>query len=204
MTDLSRFKICNPNAMRELFRGPHALTINGEPWAAMTNGHCAVLIRGDTDNMPPFPNGASGAAVIMLPDGLQPVATCTIADVREWASAPVMDKCRRCGGDGTIDCPCPVCDQGTHQCPTCDGDGLAGIKWQPVGIAGVQFNRTLVARAVEHIDDQQINVAVIGSGLTATLKLWSPEVVVTVGGIKPDSNIAPFAGVPWKHEVVTA
>jgi hypothetical protein len=150
------------------------MTIGGETWTAATDGHFALVLRGE--------HGSIGAPApletVLKPfDAIEPVTTSWPAlkaflkrrhpDPTECATCHGKGgpKCKECYGDGVVDCyachhetECEACDgDGYNACPEC-GDSPKSPEPECVRVFDVHIDRRVADPVVEHLGGESCSV----------------------------------------------
>lgn len=160
--------VCYTTTHSDWLKTPFALTLDGQPWVAATNGRILIALAGATTHKPPEMERPLDIASILV---LSPEsAETTVEALREFCGTyphplPFCVKCcnrglalcAECKGIGEMEC-----DLGhKHDCEECDGSGATdapcGCGHEPEGdsppmgrILGQTFDLNLLGQALHH------------------------------------------------------
>lgn len=133
-------------------REPSSLTIGGEAWTAITNGHSFLAVRGG-------PAKERGIWVSKVEEYAAAPATETLPlpALRKWTRpfGVTLAPCMECGESGKIECECLSCgNEHEAECDECDGTKVvrksASLSEAQGSVLDCPLDRRLLRALIHH------------------------------------------------------
>lgn len=174
------------DVMRRDMDQPFNFSAESGRWVIATDGRIMVAVKGEVQGWPTVTDPHIFKTVTDLLKREIAGTAIPLSKLKDWAGPPnwpVGKPCTPCAGSGLIECAkcdgtgegddvrcedcdhehtcaCSGCTDGKMNCKDCDGKGTEGWKLKdiPGKLVGVRLNRALLARAIDSLDSETVQV----------------------------------------------